>query len=325
MPSVLIIDDSPSARERLRAVLEASGRFERILEARDGIEGLRLLLSQAVEAVICDLEMPGLDGEKLLAAQRGRSGGDELPFLFLTAQKDPDRMVRLLRNGACDIVRKPFHPAELLARLELHMRLRRLQAELRDKNATLAEISITDLVTGLRNRRYVSEFLSVELLRAARYKTPLGVLLLDLDYFKRVNDTYGHKAGDNVLQGVGERLRGCLRGTDMAGRFGGEEFLVVLPQTDLAGACILGERIRQAIAEEAFEIGSVPPIPITVSIGAAALSEGTQTAEQLVEAADAALYAAKHAGRDRVSAARQGQGLDTTAGTDRTERTRRSG
>lgn len=304
MPSVLIIDDSPSARDQLRAVLEASGRFDRIFEACDGIAGLKMLLSQPPDVVVCDLEMPGLDGEKLLAAQRGRSGGDELPFLFLTAQCDPERMVRLLRNGACDIVRKPFHPDELLARLELHMRLRRLQAELRDKNAMLAEISITDLVTGLRTRRYVSEFLSVELLRAARYKTPLAVLLLDLDYFKRVNDTYGHKAGDSVLQRVADRLCGALRGTDLAGRFGGEEFLVVLPQTDLAGACVLGERIRQSIAEAPFEVGSGSAIAVTVSVGAAALSDSTQTAEQLVEAADRALYAAKDAGRDRVVAAR---------------------
>lgn len=303
MPSVLIIDDSPTARERLRTVLEASGRFECILEARDGIEGLRLLLTKPVDAVICDLEMPGLDGEKLLAAQHGRSGGEELPFLFLTAQRDPDRMARLLRNGACDIVRKPFHPDELLARLELHMRLRRLQAELREKNAVLAEISITDLVTGLRNRRYVTEFLSVELLRSARYKSPLAVLLLDLDDFKRVNDTYGHKTGDRVLQKVGETLRASLRGTDLAGRFGGEEFLVVLPQTGLEGACALAERIRRAVAEGTVEVGSGPPISVTASIGAAVLAGATQTAEQLLEAADAALYAAKDAGRDRVVAA----------------------
>lgn len=316
MPTVLIIDDSSTARERLREVLETSGRFERILEARDGIEGLRQLLSQSIDAVICDLEMPGLDGEKLLAAQHGRSGGGELPFLFLTAQRDPDRMARLLRNGACDIVRKPFHPDELLARLELHMRLRRLQAELREKNATLAEISITDLVTGLRNRRYVTEFLSVELLRAARYKSALSVLLLDLDYFKRVNDTYGHKAGDRVLQSIGETLRASLRGTDLAGRFGGEEFLVVLPQTDLDGACALGERIREAIAETATTIGPGPPISVTVSIGAAVLTESIRTAEQLIEAADAALYVAKDAGRNRVRAAPLDCGLDTTGGTD---------
>ena len=308
LPSVLIIDDSSTARDRLRDVLEASGRFDRIFEACDGIAGLRMLLSQPPDAVICDLEMPGLDGEKLLAAQRGRSGGEELPFLFLTAQKDPERMVRLLRNGACDIVRKPFHPDELLARLELHMRLRRLQAELRDKNAMLAEISITDLVTGLRTRRYVSEFLSVELLRAARYKTSLAVLLLDLDYFKSVNDTYGHKAGDVVLQGVGERLREALRGTDLAGRFGGEEFLVVLPQTDIAGACVLGERIRQSIAEAPFDVGSGAPIRVTVSVGASALSDSIQTAEQLIEAADVALYEAKDAGRDCVVAARGATG-----------------
>src|SRR5690606_7679055 len=143
-------------------------------------------------------------------------------FLFLTAQRDPERMARLLRSGACDIVQKPFHAAELLARLDLHLRLRRLQAELREKNATLARLSTTDPVTGLRNRRYASEFLSLEVLRAVRYRTPLAVLLLDIDHFKRVNDTYGHRAGDAVLQGVADALRATLRATDVAGRWGGE-------------------------------------------------------------------------------------------------------
>jgi diguanylate cyclase (GGDEF)-like protein len=301
LTSVLIIDDSENARQELRGVLEGSGRYRLVLEARDGIEGLRTLLAEPVDAVICDLEMPGLDGEKLLVAQRGRRGGEDLPFLFLTAQRDPERIARLLRGGACDIVQKPFHPVELLARLEVHLRLRRLQAELREKNATLARLSTTDPVTGLRNRRYVTEFLAVEVLRASRYHTPLSVLLLDLDHFKHVNDSHGHRAGDAVLQMAADILRATLRATDVAGRYGGEEFLVVLPQTDLAGAGVLAERVRAAIGDTAIEVGVGVAVAVTVSIGVAALDEETRSAEQLVEQADAALYTAKHAGRNRVA------------------------
>lgn len=301
MTSILIIDDSPAARAELRGVLEACGRYEGILEARDGIEGLRVLLAEPVDAVICDLEMPGLDGEKLLAAQRGRAGGEEMPFLFLTAQRDPERMARLLRAGACDIVQKPFHPAELLARLEIHVRLRRLQAELREKNATLARLSTTDPVTGLRNRRYVTEFLSLESLRATRYHTPLSVMMLDIDHFKRVNDGHGHRVGDAVLQVLADTLRSTLRATDLAGRYGGEEFLVVLPQTDLAGAGALAERVREAIEATEIEVGGDGALSVTVSVGIAEFGAGGEGVDALVERADAALYAAKDAGRNRVA------------------------
>lgn len=303
MTAILIIDDSAAARAELRRALEEADRYERVLEARDGIEGLRMLLAEPFDAVICDLEMPGLDGEKLLAAQRGRTGGEDLPFLFLTGACDPERMARLLRGGACDIVRKPFHAAELLARLDLHLRLRRLQAELREKNATLARLSTTDPVTGMRNRRYVAEFLTLEVLRATRYRTPLSVMLVDVDHFKRVNDVHGHRIGDAVLQVVADTLRGALRATDLAGRYGGEEFLVVLPQTGLAGAGMLAERVRGAIEATAIEVGASTPLSVTVSIGVAELGESARNAEQLVERADTALYAAKNGGRNRVSAA----------------------
>jgi two-component system cell cycle response regulator len=312
LTSVLIIDDSATARAELRRVLEEDRRFEQVLEARDGIEGLRILLGEPVDAVICDLEMPGLDGEKLLAAQRARPGGEEMAFLFLTAQRDPDRMARLLRNGACDTIQKPFHPSELLARLELHLRLRRLQSELREKNVSLARLSTTDPVTGLRTRRYATEFLAFETLRARRYRTPLSVLLADLDHFKRVNDCYGHRVGDEVLQSVADTLRVTLRATDLAGRYGGEEFLVVLPQTDLAGARILAERIRQAVEQRTLDVGGTEPVAVTVSIGVASHGGTLETPEQLVEAADSALYDAKDAGRNRVAVACVG--LDSAPG-----------
>jgi diguanylate cyclase (GGDEF)-like protein len=314
LASVLIIDDSETARAELRRALQSSGRFARILEARDGLEGLRLLLAEPLEAVICDLAMPGLDGEKLLAAQRGRPGGEELPFVFLTAERDPDRIARLLRAGASDWIQKPFHPAELLARLDLHMRVRRLQAELREKNATLARLSTTDPVTLLRSRRYVTDFLAFEVMRARRYRTPLSVAVADLDHFKRVNDSHGHRAGDLVLHATADVLRATLRGTDVAGRYGGEEFLVVLPQTDLGGARRLAERVRAALEARRIDIGGAQPLSVTLSIGVAAFGRSIESAEQLIEAADAALYEAKNAGRNRVLAAGGAGALDSPEG-----------
>jgi diguanylate cyclase (GGDEF)-like protein len=310
MATILVIDDSGSARAAIRQALEASGRVDRILEAGDGLIGLRLLLAEEIDAVICDLEMPGLDGEKLLAARRCRPGGEEIPFLFLTGSRDPERLVRLLRSGASDTIPKPFHPAELIARLELQLRLRRLQSELREKNATLARLSTTDAVTELRSRRYVGELLAIEVLRATRYRTPLAVLMADLDHFKRINDAHGHRAGDVVLAGVGAAIRGALRATDAAGRYGGEEILIVLPQTDLEGARVLAERLRLAVEQAEFEIGGAS-VSITVSVGVASLSGDVRSADDLVEAADGALYGAKAAGRNRVVLARALPGVDT--------------
>jgi two-component system cell cycle response regulator len=300
--TILVIDDSSAARVEIRGVLEQSGLFARVLEAADGLAGLRLLLAESIDVVLCDLEMPGLDGEKVLRAQRARPGADAVPFFFLTAERDPDRMARLLRAGAADTVTKPFHPAELLARLETHLRLQRLQAELREKNAMLEHLSTTDSVTGLRTRRYVGEALSLELLRATRYRTPLAVAMADLDHFKQVNDTWGHPAGDAVLRDVSQTVLGVLRGTDIAGRYGGEEILLVLPQTDLEGAAALAERVRVSIEERRFDVGNGQRIALTASLGVAALAQ-VPSVEALVQAADAALYEAKEAGRNRVVAA----------------------
>jgi diguanylate cyclase (GGDEF)-like protein len=314
MASVLIIDDSAAVRAEVRAVLEGSGRYERVLEARDGLEGLRLLIAEPPDAVICDLEMPGLDGEKLLVAQRARDGGEALPFLFLTAQRDPERLARLLRAGASDWIQKPFHPAELLARLDLQVRMRRLQAELREKNATLARLSTTDPVTLLRTRRYVTDFLAFEVMRAHRYHAPLSVVMADLDHFKRVNDAHGHRAGDQVLRATADTLRATLRSTDVAGRYGGEEFLLVLPQTDLAGAERLAQRVCEAIEHGAVDVGGQEPVRVTISAGVASLDAAIDGVDRLVEAADVSLYRAKEAGRNRVCAHRAPGALDSPEG-----------
>jgi diguanylate cyclase (GGDEF)-like protein len=301
--TVLIIDDSEAARAALRSTLAEAGSVERVIEAADGLAGLRMLLAEPVDAVICDLEMPGLDGEKLLAARGCRPGAEDVPFLVVTARRDPDAMARLLRAGASDTLTKPFHPAELVARLETQLRVRRLQTELRDKNAMLARLSSVDPVTGLRTRRLVEELLAIEVLRATRYRTSLAVLMLDIDHFKSVNDAHGHRTGDAVLAAVGAAMRATLRAIDVAGRYGGEEFLTVLPQTGLEGACVLGERLRVAIAASEVEVTAGRRVRVTASFGVAALGDGIADAGGLIEAADAALYRAKAAGRDRVVAA----------------------
>jgi two-component system cell cycle response regulator len=297
---ILIIEDSASQRAEVRTVLRKSGLFERILEADNGLRGLKLLLSESVDLVLCDLELPGLDGEKLLRMSRS-AHGSQIPFLVLTSVTDSKRTAQLLRDGACDTIIKPFHAVDLIARIELHLKLQRLQRQLIEKNKQLEELSITDSLTGIRNRRFLTEMLSVEFQRAHRYGTGLTVLMADLDHFKTVNDRYGHLAGDKVLSVVGERLKGQLRASDIGGRYGGEEFLVVLTHGDLDAGLIFAERWRRELEEAPIEFEAGRSIQITLSIGVAAYLPIFKDWGELVAAADSALYRAKEAGRNQVA------------------------
>lgn len=302
MATLLLIEDSAGQRAEIRTALESSAAFDRILEAQDGIHGLRLLLSEPVDVVLCDLELPGLDGEKLLRMRTAARGECEVPFLFLSAVTDYERRARLLRGGASDSITKPFHAADLVARLELHLKLVRLQRELIQKNRLLEQLSTTDPLTGLRNRRYLTEMLAVEFLRAQRHRTPLAVVMGDIDHFKAVNDRHGHAAGDAVLEGVAGVLKRRMRGSDHGGRYGGEEFLLVLASAELEGARIFAERLRQEIDETEFRSES-GPIHVTLSVGVAELRACHETPGDLVAEADEALYRAKQAGRNRVASA----------------------
>jgi diguanylate cyclase (GGDEF)-like protein len=300
MATVLLIDDSARHRAEVRAALETSPHVGRVLEAADGMKGLKLILGEDIDMVLCDLELPGLDGDKLLRVRNSRAGGAEVPFLFVTASQNVDRRTRLLEDGACDTISKPFHTADLLARVHLHLKVKRLQEELLEKNATLARLTTVDALTNLRTRRYVMDCLSIEFLRSRRYRTPFALMMADLDHFKEVNDGFGHPGGDTVLRGVAELLLSGLRATDMPGRYGGEEIIVVLPQNDVEGAAVMAERWRTAVADAAFEVGEGRTARVTVSIGVAGFDEGFETPYDLVAAADSALYLAKQKGRNRV-------------------------
>jgi two-component system cell cycle response regulator len=303
VPTILVIDDSAAHRAEIRRALEGARIFDRILEAEDGVQGLKLLVQEPVDVVLCDLEMPGFDGEKLLRVRPASPGGSSIPFLFITASQDMERRARLLEDGACDALTKPVHPADLVARLRLHLKIRKLQVELRDKNETLARLSTTDEVTELRTRRYARDALAIEFLRTRRYGSPLCVLLGDLDCFKTVNDRFGHQTGDKVLCGVSRLLKEEVRVTDVAARWGGEEILVILSQNGPEGGRVLAERWRRAVERARFSGAGGQSVSVTVSIGVAAITPEMESPEDLVAAADVALYRAKDKGRNRVELA----------------------
>jgi diguanylate cyclase (GGDEF)-like protein len=300
MATILVIDDSDVHRTEIRDALTASDQIDRILEAADGLRGLKLLLEESVDVVLCDLELPGLDGEKLLRVKNSSPGGANIPFLLITASTNQDRKARLLEDGACDAIAKPFHRGDLVARLHLHLKVKRLQDELIVKNAALARMSTIDVLTDLRTRRYVMDCLSIEFLRARRYSTPLTILMADLDHFKEVNDRFGHPGGDAVLRGVANMLLSELRATDVAGRYGGEELIVLLPQNSPDGAEVMAERWRSHVEGTSFELPDGRDATVTVSIGIAGFEEAFETPYDLVAAADSALYLAKQKGRNRI-------------------------
>jgi two-component system cell cycle response regulator len=295
--TILVVDDSLVVRSVVRGWLEEQGY--RVVEVEDGQAAIDSCLAEPPDVVLLDIEMPGLNGHDVLARLKSEPAVRDIPVVFLTNHASMDEVLRGLGGGAHDYLRKPFEPAELVARVGAAVRVKKLQDELHRRNDELDEISRTDALTGLFNRRHLEEQLRLNVAASQRYGYGLGVLLLDVDHFKLVNDTYGHPAGDTVLVEVSRRIVSGLRAGDVAGRWGGEEFLVILPHTDLMGTMQAGERIRSAIAAEPFAMaGSV--VGVTASGGCSA--QVGATAEGLVHAADAGLYEAKASGRNRVVA-----------------------
>jgi diguanylate cyclase (GGDEF)-like protein len=298
--TLLIIDDSKAIRTQVEQIFSDGKLFTKILQAADGIEGFKLLVNNPVDIILCDIEMPGIDGLKFLAMLQSREDLREKPVIMLTSHGDLSTKVRGLESGASDYITKPFEPEEMVARIRVHMQIKTLQDELRRSNQLLLELAQTDPLTRLCNRRHLYEKLDVELNRCFRANNPIALVMTDIDHFKKVNDQYGHQVGDEVLTKVADLLQEELRTYDLAARYGGEEFCLVLPETDLEAACEVAERIRKRA--EGLEFA--PPMDnhqLTMSFGVAAY-DGTNdgSIDEFIRVADDALYEAKNSGRNRV-------------------------
>jgi diguanylate cyclase (GGDEF)-like protein len=296
--TILIADDSMVVRAVLRRQLETDGHT--VVEAVNGEEAIDACREYHPDVILLDVEMPVLDGHATLMRLKADPELKDIPVVFLTGRVDTVDVVNGLRLGAHDYLRKPFEANELMARVSAALRTKWLQDELRTRNAELDRVSRIDMLTNIYNRRHLDEHLRRVISAARRHDRTVGVLIVDIDHFKEVNDERGHLAGDVVLREVAARLQQAMRTEDALGRWGGEEFLAVLTDTPPEGIRIMAERLRQVIAAAPFILEDGSRIGVTVSVGH---TYGTEDAEVLVHRADDALYVAKAEGRNRVAAA----------------------
>lgn len=299
---VLLVEDDPIQASATKEILRKVG-YE-VLWAEDGINAIKLIKSEKPDIVLLDVILPGMDGYEVCRWLKLDESTKGIPVIMLTVKKELADKISGLQIGADDYLPKPFNELELNARIYASLRTKSLQDELKLKNRQLEELldkvnymAITDALTGLYNRRRFLDALTNEYERAKRYATPFSLVMLDIDYFKKINDTFGHAVGDAVLKEVSEILLKSIRDIDTAARYGGEEFMIILPNTDIAHARIIAERMRQAI--EMHDFAGVD-WKISVSIGISGMPDvKVDNKEKLIRCADFAMYRAKQCGRNR--------------------------
>ncbi|MCW5828801.1 MAG: diguanylate cyclase [Deltaproteobacteria bacterium] len=288
--TILVAEDTASERNLLRKILTGAGY--KVITASDGYEAIGKAIRQKVDLALLDIVMPRLNGLEATRMIKAEVGDRFVPVLLCTHRTDLQMLEDGYTSGADDYITKPIEPMELLTRVRSLLRIKA-------QNDRMAQLAITDHLTGLFNHRFFHERLSAEFQRSRRHRRELSLMMLDFDHFKQLNDTYGHPVGDRVLSRVGEFLKETLRESDMAFRYGGEEFSVLLPETGGKHAFQLAERIRKGISAITFP--EKPGLRVTVSIGVATYpGHGDLTRERLISDADEALYGAKRDGRNRV-------------------------
>jgi len=296
---ILAAEDNLIFQSMLRNMLTKWGYD--VVSAGDGTQAWEILQSEdAPRLAILDWMMPGLDGPEVCRRLRASGREPYVYVLLLTARTDSLDLVEGIEAGADDYLTKPLNTMELRARLRAGRRIVELQEQLLMAREALRQQATHDGLTGLLNRSAIMEILHKELARAHREGHPLSLLLVDLDRFKQINDEHGHQVGDAVLREASARMKSAIRRYDSIGRYGGEEFLVVLPGCDAVGGAAQGERLRLALASRPFSIGG-QAITVTCSIGCTLCSGATLSdADSLIREADQALYAAKDQGRNRI-------------------------
>jgi two-component system, cell cycle response regulator len=297
---ILLVDGRRSSYERIAATLTSEHEVD--VESNPH-EALFHVAEGNYDVLMVSLGLESFDALRLCGQIRSLERMRNLPILLLAEPEDNARLLRGLEIGINDYLVRPVDKNEMLARVRTQIRKKRYGERLRDNVQMSIEMAVTDALTGLHNRRYMETHLAALVEQAAARGKPLTVLVLDIDHFKAINDTYGHDAGDDVLREFATRVRKSIRGIDLACRYGGEEFVIVMPETDMVVASMVAERLRRRIATEPFPMRQPSKsIEVTISIGLADLGAPDETVATILKRADQALYRAKRDGRNRVVA-----------------------
>jgi two-component system, cell cycle response regulator len=294
---LIIEEDALAAAAMTRALSQA----HQVTTLRRGAE-THSHLNDETDLVIASLTVPDSDTLRFVLQCRASEQWRQLPILLIAAERDLPRLAKGLDLGANDYLVRPVDRNELVARTNIQVRRRRLQNRLSENYRRSLSLALTDELTGLYNRRYLVAHIDELMTRISGEGVGVALLIFDIDHFKRVNDTYGHPTGDEVLRQVARRARDSVRSDDLVARLGGEEFAVVMPETDLSIAAAVADRLRLEIASKPFRLPAGGQLNVTVSIGVTIANTGREGRDQLLERADNALYEAKSAGRDRVIA-----------------------
>ena len=300
MPRILLIDERPSSYERIQKMLRSVMEVDLATDPQDGFFQAA---EKPYDCVLVSTALADFDPLRLCSQLRSLDRTRFLPIVLLADLGEDDRIIRGLELGINDYLVRPIEQQELIARLRTQVKRKRYNDHLRASVTQTIEMAVTDGLTGLQNRRYLDSHLQTLFDRAVARRRPLSMMITDLDRFKSVNDTYGHDAGDEVLREFARRLRQNVRGIDLACRYGGEEFVVVMPDTEGHIAAKVAERIRAEIARLPFTVGKDgQTLEVTISVGVSSLKRGADTVADMMKRADVALYEAKSGGRNRVVA-----------------------
>jgi diguanylate cyclase (GGDEF)-like protein len=295
---ILIVEDELIFRRMVKKYLLEAGYD--VVEAEDGQSAWGLFQREPFHLVITDWMMPGLNGTELIQKIRTSGGKNYTYIIMLTAMDDKDNVVVGLESGADEYLTKPFNSRELVARVASGIRILKLEEQLMQAHQQMEILAMHDGLTGLLNRRAIQEYAEAEFGLAERKKRALSVILLDIDHFKKVNDQFGHKEGDHALQLAAKILKDGLRSYDRVGRWGGEEFILILPDTQLKDAALVAERLRIRMAEMSIPLENGESFSIHISLGVSCNIGWTSSLTELIDAADQALYKAKETGRNHV-------------------------
>ncbi|MBP0021881.1 MAG: diguanylate cyclase [Cyanobacteria bacterium SBLK] len=294
---ILVVDDIASNLQIIGEILDDVGYGTTF--AISGKQALERIFSARPDLILLDLMMPDMNGLRVCEILKANPSYQDIPIIFLTASNEQNNLLQAFEKGAVDYITKPFNSRELLARVKTHLELKYTRDELKKALAELEKLATTDPLTGIANRRHLLTLGEQEFSRVCRYDRPFSILMIDLDRFKNINDTYGHSIGDEILKKMAKVTLSVLGTVDYFGRFGGEEFVILLPETNVKDAKEVAEKVGRKIAEMQF-IHIEKIIKITVSIGVAAYQIGDTTIDDILRRADDALYQAKGWGRDRV-------------------------